>query len=89
MIQIKTEHKQFKIGDKVIIKRRLGGDSILIVNRLTKTQAICDVFNKDGKKRYSQKFRIDYTKDENGYCCVWPVPAIEWDTNIYKVVSIE
>lgn len=81
--------REFKIGDKVRIHTWLG-DSIVTINRITKTQAIADVFEKDGKtKRYSYKFKRFYQIYDESDTRIFPhpVPRIEWNTNEYFLMK--
>ena len=82
--------REFKIGDKVRIHTWLG-DNIVTINRITKTQAIADVFEKDGKtKRYSYGMVIMHNGrefTENEAFDDSSLPRIEWNTNEYFLMK--
>ena len=87
---MENEKREFKVGDIVLVKNWMGTTKY-VINRVTKTQAISDVLNEDGTKRYSLKFRKTYYVwgEENGITRigVTPVPIIEWNTNEYFLVE--
>ena len=79
---------EFKVGDKIRIKNCLSVNDI-VINRVTKTQAMADVFNEDGSKRYTYKFRKEYDIWNKKTMSIWvtPIPRIEWNTNSYFLIK--
>lgn len=87
---MENEKREFKVGDIVLVKTWMNTTKY-VINRVTKTQAISDVLNEDGTKRYSFKLRKTYYiwGEENGITRigVTPVPIIAWNTNEYFLVE--
>ena len=68
---------EIQVGDVVEVVERLGLTYHRRVKRVTKTMAITRI-NHRAEKRYRRKV---------GSFGPRPVPKIEWDTNIYRVIK--
>lgn len=78
---------EFKVGDKIKMIAWYGSH-IVVINRVTKTQAIADVFDNDGKIRYRYKFSKYYDIWDEGTMRinVHPIPRVNYNTTDYYLI---
>ena len=79
------EKKEFQVGD-VIVKKNWYNTERLVVTRVTKTQAVCEV-KRDNGTSYKYKYKKEYSFINNAInlAHVIPVPYIKWNTTEYYV----
>lgn len=75
-----SEKKQLNIGDKIAIKNRLGGNVLVEILRVTKTQAM-------GKRSPSDSYEYKFKRLYDGFWGIRPVKQGKWDTTEYSLVE--